>query len=52
MKLTPIASCMGISNNIVNAGTRIIPPPNPNNEPIIPAMKLVDRIYTKSSMST
>ena len=52
IKLTPIASCMGILNNIVNAGTKIIPPPNPNNEPIIPAMKLVDRIYTKSSIST
>ena len=52
MKLNPIASCIGISNNIVNAGTSIIPPPNPNNDPIIPAMKLVDRIYTKNSNST
>ena len=32
--------------------TTIIPPPNPNNDPIIPAMKLVDRIYTKNSIST
>ena len=52
MKLSPIASCIGISNNIVNAGTSIIPPPSPNNDPIIPAMKLVDRIYTKNSIST
>ena len=52
MKLTPIASCMAMSNNIVNAGTRIIPPPNPNNEPMLPAMKLADRIYTKNSTST
>ena len=52
MKLNPIASCIGISNNSINAGTSIIPPPNPNNDPIIPAMKLVDIIHTKNINST
>ena len=52
MKLEPIARCIGMLNSNVSAGTIIIPPPSPSNEPIIPATKHVERIYKKTIIST